>query len=253
MSEDTDLNRRLWSLVNAQHTDRAAASEWLRPDVRWGLYRIPEADLRVLPDLVGLRVVELGAGTAFLAAALARSGADVIAVDVSHEQLVTAARCQSEIGPSFPLIEAEGARVPLRDGIADLVVSEHGASVWCDPRAWVPEAARILRPGGLLIFLTNSVLSTLSVPPLEGPAEPVLHRAQRDLFETRWDGGGVEFHPSHGQWIEVLRGSGFTVEGLRELYAPDEADDPEYYEIADAEWARRWPVEDLWTARLGFE
>ena len=44
--------------------------------------------------------------------------------------------------------------------------------------------------------------------------------------------------------------SGFAVEALHELYAPDGANTPAYYEIATAEWASRWPVEDLWVSRL---
>jgi hypothetical protein len=60
---------------------------------------------------------------------------------------------------------------------------------------------------------------------------------------------GVEFHPSHGEWIEVLCRNGFTVRALSELTAPARALDHEFYEIADADWARLWPAEDLWVAR----
>lgn len=250
---DADLsrNRALWAIVNQAHTDAAALDEWRAEQVRWGLYRIPDSRLQVLPPLAGRVVVELGAGTAFLSAALARRGARPIAVDPSHEQLLTARRCQEATGIRFPLLEADAAAVPLRSGCAELVVSEHGASVWCDPDDWVGEAARLLRPGGALVFLTNSVLATLCVPDDEGPADERLHRAQRGLGRTEWDGGGVEHHPSHGDWIAVLRRHGFSVEALHELYAPDDAVSHPFYEIADPDWARRWPVEDLWVARLG--
>ncbi len=43
---------------------------------------------------------------------------------------------------------------------------------------------------------------------------------RRGLAGMRWPGGGIEFHPSHGDWIRILRGSGFVVEALHELYAP---------------------------------
>jgi SAM-dependent methyltransferase len=245
-------NRAVWAVVNDLHTDRAASDLWRAGGVRWGLFRAPDTELGALPwsgDLTGRTVVELGAGTAFMGAALARLGGNVIAVDLSHEQLLTAQRCQQQIGPAFPLVEADGGAVPLRDGLADLVVSEHGASVWCDANRWLPEAARLLRPGGWLVFLTNSMLATLCVPQDEGPAQPSLQRPQRNLYRTVWDGGGVEYHPSHGEWIALLRASGFEVVALHELYAPLGADDPEFYQIADANWAARWPVEDLWVAR----
>jgi hypothetical protein len=111
-------------------------------------------------------------------------------------------------------------------------------------------SARLLRPGGRLVFLTNSVLATLCVPEQEGVAQERLLRPQRDLGRLAWPGGGVEFHPSHGDWIRVLRVNGFVVEALHELYAPAQAETHPYYGIATAEWARQWPVEDLWAARL---
>jgi hypothetical protein len=63
----------------------------------------------------------------------------------------------------------------------------------------------------------------------------------------------IEFHPSHGEWIRILGANGFVVEALHELYAPAGAETHEYYDIATAQWARQWPVEDLWAARLGRE
>jgi hypothetical protein len=70
-----------------------------------------------------------------------------------------------------------------------------------------------------------------------------------------WPGGGVEHHLSHGEWIEVLRRNGFTVEAMHELYPPDHAASDhaasDYYEIVTEEWASRWPAEELWVAELG--
>jgi SAM-dependent methyltransferase len=76
--------------------------------------------------------------------------------------------------------------VPLPDTSFDLVVSEYGAGVWCDPERWVAEAARLLRPGGRLVFLTNSVLATLCVPEDEGFAQDRLLRPQRGLHRVQW-------------------------------------------------------------------
>ncbi len=247
MREELARNRALWTLVNHRHTDGAASRMWARESIRWGLFGVFEEDLGVLPDLTGKVVVELGSGTSFLSAALARAGALPLAIDLNEDQLATARRCQQSSGPVFPLVQADAQAVPVRDGSVDLVVSEHGASVWCDPRLWVPEAARILKPDGLLVFLVNSVLSTLCVPD-SGPASPALQRSYEELGRMEFD--GVEFHPSHAQWISVLRDNGFSVEQLHELTAPDGSEDPEFYEIADAHWAQLWPVEDLWVARL---
>lgn len=246
----TAHNRGLWEIVNADHTDDDADRRWRDPQIRWGLFEIPESELGVLGDLASVDVVELGCGTAFLSAGLARAGARPVAVDLSRHQLATARRSQAEHGVSFPLVEADGARVPLRSDSFDLVVSEYGAAPWCAPEQWLGEAARLLRPGGRLVFLTNSVLAALCVPAEGGAAGDRLLRAQADLAPVVWPGGGIEHHPGHGEWIRALRAAGFVVEALHELGAPPGAAAPVFYDIVTPEWARSWPAEDLWCARL---
>jgi SAM-dependent methyltransferase len=247
---DVVRNRDLWTIVNAQFTDEDARRAWAAAEVTWGLFQVPERDLGVLGDVGGLDVVELGCGTAYLSGWLARQGARPVGVDLTPAQLATARRCQEHFGVGFPLIEANAENVPLAEASFDLVVSEYGASVWCDPERWVAEAARLLRPGGRLVFLTNSVLATLCVPEQEGVAQERLLRPQRALHRVEWSGGGVEFHPSHGEWIRVLGANGFVVQALHELYAPADAATHQYYGIATAQWASQWPAEDLWAAQL---
>lgn len=244
------VNRELWTLVNAQHTDEDAVRLWSSEDIRWGLFGVPEADLGVLGDVAGRDVLELGCGSAYFSARLVRAGARPVAVDLTPAQLQTARRCQQQFGVSFPLVEADAEDVPLPSASFDLVVSEHGAGVWCRPDAWVGEAARVLRPGGRLVFLVNSVLSALCVPAEGGVAGEQLLRGLRGLSPIVWPGGGVEHHLSHGEWIGVLRRNGFEVEALHELYPADSAGSPSYYEIVTAEWASKWPAEELWVARL---
>ena len=248
--EQLAVNRDLWTVVNAEFTDVRADSAWAAAEFAWGLFEIPERQLGALGDVTDLDVIELGCGTAYVSAWLARLGARPVGVDLTPAQLDTARRCQQRFGLSFTLIEANAEKVPLAADSFDLAVSEYGASVWCDPERWIAEAARLLRPGGRLVFLTNSVQVTTCVPDDGGYAGDRLLRPQRGMSPVAWPGGGVEFHPSHGEWIRILRRNGFVVEALHELYAPDDANTPAYYDIATAEWASRWPVEDLWTARL---
>jgi SAM-dependent methyltransferase len=247
---DLAVNRALWTQVNAEYTDEQAERAWSAPEITWGLFEVPERDLAVLGDVSGLDVIELGCGTAYVSAWLARRGARVVGVDLTRAQLETARRCQAHLDLRFPLIEANGEAVPVADASFDLVVSEYGASLWCDPERWIPEAARVLRPGGRLVFLTNSILTSLCVPEDDGFALEQLQRPQRALRRVRWPSGGVEFHPSHGDLIRILRLSRFRVDALHELYAPSGAGTHAYYEIVTAEWASNWPVEDLWSAQL---
>ncbi len=249
ISDDAALNRAAWTQSNAQYTDAQALRAWAEDEITWGLFNIPEGQVGVLGDVDGLDVVELGCGTAYFSAWLARRGARPVGVDVTPAQLDTARRCQEHFGVTFPLIEADAQDVPLPAASFDLAVSEYGASLWCDPHRWVAEAARLLRPGGRLVFLTNSVLVTLCLPHEDGYAGQTLMRPQRGMHRVQWQAGGVEFHPGHGDWIRILAANGFVVEALHELYAPDGAVTHEYYDVATAEWAAQWPVEDLWAAR----
>src|SRR6185436_9049887 len=118
----------------------------------------PESTLGVLRDVAGLDVVELGCGTAYISARLAKQGARPVGVDPTPAQLATARRMQAETGIEFPLVKAAAESVPLPDASFDLAVSEYGASLWAVPERWLAEASRLLRPGGRLIFLTNSIL-----------------------------------------------------------------------------------------------
>jgi SAM-dependent methyltransferase len=95
------------------------------------------------------------------------------------------------------------------------VISEYGASIWADPRRWVPEAARVLRPGGRLIFLVNGLVLMLAMPDEDRPATNELLRPQRGLGRLEWsEDDSVDFHLSHGDWIELLRANGLEIERL---------------------------------------
>lgn len=244
-------NREAWTAANAAYTDAEARSKWSQTEIRWGVWGVPEAQLRALPDVRGLDVIELGCGTAYFGAWFKRGGARrVVGVDVTPAQLETARRCDAEFGLGLELIEANAERVPLADAQFDLAFSEYGASIWCDPDLWIPEAARLLRDGGELTFMRNSTISTVCAPDT-GRVDRQLHRPQRDLRRIEWtDDSSVEFHQPAGDMLRLLRANGFEVLDLIEVYAPDDARDHPYYDTVPVEWARSWPAEEIWRARL---
>src|SRR6185436_15132076 len=100
----------------------------------------------------------------YISAWLKRLGAKPVGLDNSSKQLATAKMLQGEFDLHFPLVHADGERPPFRDGSFDLAIIEYGAAIWCDPYRWIPEAARMLRPGGRLVFLGHSTLIMLTFP-----------------------------------------------------------------------------------------
>jgi len=243
-------NIEQWTRNNRDALDARADAAWAGTEPRWGVFGIREADLgSPLGDVRGRDVVELGCGTAYFSAILAKLGARPVGVDPTPAQLATARRMQEQTGIRFPLIEAPGERVPLPDASFDLAFSEYGASLWAAPREWVPEAGRLLRPGGRLVFLTNSLIAMLCSPD-QGDVGEHLERPQLGLYRNEWpDEIGVEYHLSHGDWIDLLHASGFGIERLIDVYARADSKKHEYYGYVSPEWARKWPAEEIWTAK----
>jgi SAM-dependent methyltransferase len=246
LPEHVARNRATWD-ADAPNWVEAGRRAWEAAEPDWGIWHIPEREVGALPPVEGKDAVELGCGTAYWSAWLARRGARVVGVDNSERQLETARALQAEHGLEFPLVHGNAEAVPYPDGSFDVAFSEYGASIWCDPYAWIPEASRLLRPGGLLVFLTNSVLAMLCSPAI-GDVSETLQRPQFPMHRFEWpDEDSVEFHLPHGELILLLRESGFAIEALHELRAPANAEGTRFF--VPAAWARRWPCEEIWVAR----
>jgi SAM-dependent methyltransferase len=248
VSDHVQRNREAWDSFAERYAGPGRA-QWEANQPTWGIYSVPEADVGMLPPSVdGLDVIELGCGTAYVSSWLARRGARPVGIDNSPAQLETARRLQAEFGVEFPLHLGNAEQTPFPDESFDLAISEYGASIWCDPYVWIPEAARILRPGGQLVFLVNGAILMLCAPDAED--EPATDRLLRDYFgmhRFEWpDDPSVEFHLGYGDMIRLLRRSGFEVEDMIEVRPREDATTS--YPYAPVEWARRWPAEEVWKA-----
>jgi SAM-dependent methyltransferase len=248
VSDHVQRNREAWDSYAERYAGPGRA-QWEANQPTWGIYSVPEADAGMLPPSVdGLDVIELGCGTAYVSSWLARRGARPVGIDNSPAQLETARRLQAEFGVEFPLHLGNAEQTPFPDESFDLAISEYGASIWCDPYLWIPEAARILRPGGQLVFLVNGAILMLCAPDAED--EPATDRLLRDYFgmhRFEWpDDPSVEFHLGYGDMIRLLRRCGFEVEDMIEVRPREDATTSHPY--APVEWARRWPAEEVWKA-----
>lgn len=241
-------NREAWNEYARDYVG-AGRRNWADNQVKWGIWGVPEEQVHVLPDLTGLDTIELGCGTGYVSSWLARRCARPVGIDNSPVQLETARRYQAEFGLEFPLLFGNAEQVPLPDAEFDLAISEYGASIWCDPYKWIPEAARLLRSDGRLIFLVNGTILMLCVPDQED--EPAGRTLLRDYFGMHRfefpDTTAVEFHLGYGDWIRLLRSNGFEVENLIHIQPPENS--TTRYPYVTLEWARRWPCEEVWIAR----
>ena len=248
MRDHVRLHREAWDSFAERYAGPGRA-QWEANQPTWGIYSVPEADVGMLPPSVdGLDIIELGCGTAYVSSWLARRGARPVGIDNSPAQLKTARRLQAEFGVEFPLHLGNAEQTPFPDESFDLAISEYGASIWCDPYLWIPEAARILRPGGQLVFLVNGAILMLCAPDAED--EPATDHLLRDYFgmhRFEWpDDTSVEFHLGYGDMIRLLRRCGFEVEDMIEVCPREDATTS--YPYAPVQWARRWPAEEVWKA-----
>jgi SAM-dependent methyltransferase len=249
LTEHATRNRAEWNALAPQYVEAGRAA-WGRPSPDWGMWAVPEEQVHILPDVRGCDVLDLGCGTGYWCAWFARLGASPVGLDVSEAQLETARALQAEHRIEFPLHHASAEAPPFEDRSFDLVFSEYGAAIWCDPYVWIPQAFRILRPGGRLIFLGNSVLAMLTAPPGDGTCGEALQRPLFGMHRLDWDDTEASnFCLPHGEMLRLLRETGFEVEALHELRAPEDEDDDEVRYFVRRAWARQWPCEDVWVAR----
>jgi ubiquinone/menaquinone biosynthesis C-methylase UbiE len=246
-------NREVWTVSNANYTAASAHDSWAQKEITWGRWNTPEAAIKVLPNLKGREVIELGCGTAYFGAWLKRAGAKrVLGVDITPAQLKTAEEMNEEFGLGLEFLKANAEAVPLPDASFDIAFSEYGASLWCDPEKWIPEAARLLRRKGDLIFMRSTDLEMVCSSDTEQIGTKLV-RPLKGMHRLDWTddevGASTEFHVSHSELFGILRRSGFDVIDFRELYAPEGAQDHPYYQYVSAQWAAQWPSEEIWRAR----
>lgn len=195
---------------------------WPEDELTWGLRCPPEAELRLVSDVVGgARTVVLGCGAGQDLVALAALGAGPLTgIDPSAGQLAQAHKRLRRAGLDVSLIRTDAEHLDeLADGSADLVVSVQALNYVGDLGACMAGVHRILRPGGVLAF---SVLHPADV----STSDTMPHAWHTSWFEVgrdwNWDdlaGTPVALRSwfwSASDWFTAVTDAGLVVERLLE-------------------------------------
>ncbi|WP_375480029.1 class I SAM-dependent methyltransferase [uncultured Jatrophihabitans sp.] len=230
-------NRGWWDsdadAYHAEHGDFLGETDFV-----WSPERLREADARLLGDVRGLRVLEVGCGSAMCSRWLVGAGARPVAFDLSAGMLRHARDAAARTGVAVPLAQADAQRLPFRDAAFDLAFTAFGAVAFvADSAAVMREVARVLRPGGRWVFSTTHP-TRWSFPDDPGPAGL---RATMPYWDTtpyvEHDEDGtptyVEHHRTLGQRVREIAAAGFRLVDVVE---------PEWPAGHTAEWGQWSPL-----------
>ncbi|GAA3729174.1 SAM-dependent methyltransferase [Spinactinospora alkalitolerans] len=197
----------------------------------WGPEGLDEAAAHLLGDpaeLVGARVLEVGCGAGQCGRWLrARGVAEVVGIDVSARQLQHSLRIDDATGRALAVAQADAQRLPFADGSFDLVCSAYGAFPFVpDAPAALREAARVLRPGGRLVFsVTHPIRWCFPDDPTEGgltARDSYFDRRAYVEEDARGRAVYVEHHHTIGDWVAAIVGAGLRLTGLVEPEWPED-------------------------------
>ena len=251
---DVDRNERYWDeYAQGYHMGHEQGLPTDEPT--WTVWGTTERELGALGDTRDRDVVELGCGGAQFSIGLARGGARCTAIDVSTEQLALGRRlleaAQEQEGRplAVELVHADVEDTGLESASFDIAFSDYGASMFADPLRWVPEAARVLRPGGRLVFSSISPMLETCWP---SDQSEVADRLVKDYFGMHRfeERSAVYYNLPYGEWVRLFRRSGFDIVDLIETRPPEGMETSAWRSANQVAWARRWPAETIWVLEL---
>jgi SAM-dependent methyltransferase len=238
-------NRQHWNLISRSYQEEHDPQIGAAPRL-WGMSAVPDARLHALGEVTGKRVLELGCGAGQWSRSLAADGAIVVGLDLSEAQLAAAARAMG--AARYPLIQGAAERLPFAPASFDVVFCDHGGLSWAPPDLAVPQAARVLRRGGRLVF---NVTSPWFEACYDGGTDRVTTQLHHDYFGMNTiaeDHDAASYQLTYGDWIKTLRRAGLVIDDLIEP-RPEPGMRNGYMETDPADWAYHWPAEMLWITR----
>jgi SAM-dependent methyltransferase len=224
-AETSHANRRWWDEeagpYYAEHGSFLGDGRFV-----WGPEGLDEADVRLLGDVAGRRVLEIGAGAAQCSRWLRQQGAVVVATDLSAGMLRRGRVIDAGSSNPVPLVQADAVALPFADGSFDVACSAYGAVPFvADSARVMAEAARVLVPGGRWVFSVTHPIRW-AFPDDPGEAGLVVRSSyfDRTPYVEQGDDGTavyVEHHRTLGDRVREITAAGLVLDDLVEPEWPD--------------------------------
>jgi ubiquinone/menaquinone biosynthesis C-methylase UbiE len=208
-------NRRWWDgEADAYHAEHGAFLGVA--DFVWCPERLREADARLLGDVRGKRILEVGCGSAMCSRWLVNQGACPVASDVSAGMLRHARDGAAQTGVVVPLVQADAQYLPFADGSFEVAFTAFGAIAFvADSARVMREVARVLRPGGRWVFATTHPIRW-SFPDDPGPdgltaTMPYWDRTPYVEYAESGEALYVEHHRTLSDRVREIAAAGFRL------------------------------------------
>ena len=217
--------RSAWNQVAAHYQRRHAIPT---DSAHYGPWAPPENELRLLGDVRGLRILEVGCGGGQCSIAFARQGAVAAGIDLSDAQLDFARQLAARAGVAVDFVHGSADQLDLfADGGWDIVFSAYAFQYVADmPRA-LQECARVLTAHGRLVFSLDHPFRDCFFDADEQDVTIYAARSYFDHSPMTWPFAdtGVWMHSYHhtiAAWIDMLHTAGFCLQRLLEPSPPAE-------------------------------
>jgi SAM-dependent methyltransferase len=218
--ETSKASRTYWDSAAGEYLEEHG--EFLGDDkFIWCPEGVDEASAQLLGPVRNKRILEVGCGAAQCSRWLVGQGADVVAFDISVEQLRVGQQLDRRTGTAVRTVAADTISIPFKDDTFDIACSAFGALPFvADAEAALREIARTLKPGGLLVCsVTHPIRWSMPDDPTRAGLRITQSYFDRTPYVEVDDRGTpiyAEHHRTTGDWIRALTGAGFVVDDLLE-------------------------------------